>query len=656
MLAVDTMAVVVGIEEYKAGNEWRLDGPALDACLFARWLTTRGVPADRITLLVSPLPENAHEVEEQSQGYGYRVRAAATHAMVRDVFTRYLPSETSSLLILYWGGHGVIEEEERRLIYADATTLDKRNLNLSSLLKSMRSSTFARHPQQLGFVDACLNLVTELGWEGRMPSEAFTEGRQEPERDQRVLLAASPGERAVNLDALKTGLFSQVLREAFDALPADTWPPDADGLRDFINDRFKQLRREDSTQQVPSHLWFRSRSGEDTLVFASGSRAGRVRAAAFGGQLLTSAEYLKLKAILDSAPAPKDLRALYREATRDVIGQGLPRRPDDLISTVKALRDPLNPMPLFGFLVRFAAWSDDKGAQDRLREWINAVAPRWVAEMDELQALDMELRRTFVLLRLEPDLLDDRLLVTGWKYEGSDGRQAVPADEPWNRDRLAVEVGRLIDGFDPDEDPVPPVIEFLVPLAMLDEDWEALQMRIGDRETEIGTVCPVVVRSLDRLADPDRRECWRATWKELYARGDAYDETAICWVECTPASGLFDPAVLRERLCAALAYARTCGPQQDPVLKAALDAGTPVALWHRVSAARKARRADLENVLRNRGLRDLPDVVFRQREAAHSDRAAADHAGRDLVLLWDDPDRVPEELQWHPPTVEGVMP
>jgi hypothetical protein len=654
MLATDTLAIVVGIEEYVAGKEWRLDGPALDACRFARLLTTRGVPADRITLLVSPLPENVAAVEEQSQGY--HVRAPADHATIRDIFAQYLPNERSSLLILYWGGHGVVEEEERRLIYADATTMDKRNLNLSSLLRSMRSSTFARHPQQLALVDACLNLVTELGWEGRMPSEAFPEGRPEPRRDQRVLLAASPGERALNLDALKTGLFSQVLREALDAQPTNTWPPDADGLRDFVNDRFEQLRREGSTQQVPSHLWFRSRSGEDELVFASGSRAGRVRAAAFGGQLLTSAEYLKLKAILDSAPAPKDLRALYREATRDVIGQGLPPRPDDLISTVRTLRNPLNPMPLFGFLVRFAASSDDKGIQDRLWEWVNAVAPLWGAEIDELQALDMSLRRTYVLLRLEPDLLDDRLLVTGWKYEGSDGRQAVTASEPWSRDRLAVEVNRLIDGFDPDEDPVPPVIEFLVPLAMLDANWEALQMRISGRETQIGTVCPVVVRSLDRLADPDRRECWRTTWKELSARGDAYDETAICWVESTPTSELFDAAILRTHLCAALAYARTCDPQQDPVLRAALDAGTPVALWHRASAARQARRTALENVLRNRGLRDLPDVVFRQREAAHSDGAAADHAGRDLVLLWDDPERVPAELQWHPPTVEGVLP
>ena len=652
MLPADAMAVVVGVEEYQAGREWRLDGPALDACRFARWLTACGVPASRITLLVSPLPQNVSAIEEQSEGY--RVRAGADHATVRDVFARYLPSETSSLLIFYWGGHGVIEQDERRLIYADATTMDKRNLNLSSLLRSMRSSTFAGHPRQLGLVDACLNLVAELGWEGRMPSEEFAEGRPEPRRDQRVLLAASPGERAINVDPLKTGLFSKVLREALTALPTGAWPPEADRLRDFVNERFEDLRDEGHTQQVPSQLWFRSRSGEDIQVFEHSPQAGRLRAAAFGGQLLTSAEYRKLKAILDGAPAPRNLQALYREATRNLAGGRLPRWPDDLMSTVNALRDPVSPMPLFGFLVRLAADSGDKVTQHRLWQWINAVAPQWDAEMDELLALDLELRRSFVLLRLEQDFLDNRLQVTGWKYEGSDGRQAVTADEPWNRERLAVEVSGLVDGYDPAEDPIPPVIEFLIPLAMLDDDLEALKVRVADRETEIGAVCPVVVRSLDRLGDPGRRARWQAMWNELTARGDAYDEHAICWVERDPASGPFDPATLQARVCAALAYSRACGPDEDPALEAALDVGTPVALWYRMSPARRTHRTDLEKVLRNRGLRDLPDVVFRQRDAARSDGAAPDHAGRDLVLLWDNPERVPQELEWHPPVVEGA--
>jgi hypothetical protein len=652
-LPSDTIAVVVGIEEYWAGREWRLDGPALDACRFARWLTARGVPPDKITLLVSPLPENADEVRSQSQDY--RLSAEATHAAIRDVFTGYLPSERSGLLILYWGGHGVLEEEERRLIYADATKQDKRNLNLSSLLKSMRSSTFAGHSQQLVFVDACLNLVTELGWEGRMPNEEFTIGRPEPRRDQRVLLAASPGERAVNVDALKTGLFSQVLREELGDLPTG-WPPDAERLRDSIKERFEQLREEGRTQQTPSNLWFRSRSVADTLVFTSGSNAGRAGAAAVGAQLLNYAEYRELKTILYGAPAPRHLLALYRQATRDVLEYGLPRRPDDLMSTIGALRNPVRKLPLFEFLVRLAAGSD-LVTQERLWVWIHDVAPKWDVDPNELHAIDAELRRTCVLLRLELDLLDDGLQVTGWMYEGRDGRQVLTADEPWDRSRLALEVGRLVDQFGLDEEQqVKPIIEFLIPLAMLDDDLESLRVRMAGREKDIGTTFPVVVRPLERIADPGLRGCWRDVWDHLIACGDGYDEGAICWIEYAPTDGRFDPACLRAGVCMALAYARPGRPDQDPVLRAALSMGTPVALWHRTSQERTARRAALEQVLGHHGLRELPDVVFGQRIAAQHPSATVDHAGHGLVLLWDDPDRVPPELEWHPPALEGVAP
>jgi NACHT domain/Caspase domain len=271
-LPSETMAVVVGIEEYQTGIAWRLDGPALDACRFARWLCTRGVPADRVTLLVSPQPANAAEVTTQAADFR---SMPAEHGTIRDVFTRYLPRHMSDLLIVYWGGHGVIEQEERRLLYADATILDKRNLNLSSLLTAMRSSTFVGHPRQICLVDACQNLVVELGWEGSMPDEGFAIGRPEPQRDQYVLLAASPGERAINVDGLKTGLFSQVLREGFDDLPVGTWPPDMDRLRNFVNERFELLRSQGRTEQVPSSLWFRSRSGDDSQLFPFGRPAGR---------------------------------------------------------------------------------------------------------------------------------------------------------------------------------------------------------------------------------------------------------------------------------------------------------------------------------------------------------------------------------------------
>jgi hypothetical protein len=56
-------AVVVGIEKYDIGDAWNLNGPALDAVRFVRWLRTRGVPAENIDLFASPLAENKTEVD-----------------------------------------------------------------------------------------------------------------------------------------------------------------------------------------------------------------------------------------------------------------------------------------------------------------------------------------------------------------------------------------------------------------------------------------------------------------------------------------------------------------------------------------------------------------------------------------------------------------
>ena len=176
-LPADTVAVLVGIEEYQVGRDWGVDGPALDACRFAQWLTSRGVPADQITLLVSPLPENAQAVAEQSKGYRDGVPDQAT---VRELFTRDLPSQKSGLFVLYWGGHGVIEQDERRLFYADATLQDKRNLDLSSLLRFMRSDIFAGHLQQLVFVDASLTYATQLRFNTSLPTETFSIGPPGP--------------------------------------------------------------------------------------------------------------------------------------------------------------------------------------------------------------------------------------------------------------------------------------------------------------------------------------------------------------------------------------------------------------------------------------------------------------------------------------------
>ena len=142
-------------------------------------------------------------------------------------------------------------------------------------------------------------------------------------------------------------------------------------------------------------------------------------------------------------------------------------------------------------------------------------------------------------------------------------------------------------------------------------------------------------------------EAWHAKWRELQQRGASYDATAICWIE---QQGQVHAEALR--LCAALACPH--GSDRPAVLRAAFAAGAPVAIWHRTT--RLSRRAALEKVLGGSGLLDLPKKVMRQRINARHPKAGPCHSGRDLVLLWDDPDRVPDDLVWHEPTLEGVSP
>jgi len=58
----NTHAIVVGIEEYDIGPDWNLDGPALDAARFIRYLRDQHIPPGNITLFTKPLAKNRGEI------------------------------------------------------------------------------------------------------------------------------------------------------------------------------------------------------------------------------------------------------------------------------------------------------------------------------------------------------------------------------------------------------------------------------------------------------------------------------------------------------------------------------------------------------------------------------------------------------------------
>src|SRR5688500_2652035 len=131
-----TYALVVGIEEYNAGGAWnRRDGPAADARRFCNWLISRGVLPDNIALCLAPRPDHVSLLPS-----GVPAAQPATCAAISDTLMTKISALRGDLLYLFWGGHGMITADEtRRLFCADATPQNLRNVDLNSLMTTLRS-------------------------------------------------------------------------------------------------------------------------------------------------------------------------------------------------------------------------------------------------------------------------------------------------------------------------------------------------------------------------------------------------------------------------------------------------------------------------------------------------------------------------------------
>ncbi|WP_327364101.1 effector-associated domain 2-containing protein [Streptomyces sp. NBC_01296] len=243
-----TFAVVVGIERYAAGPDWDLPGPAGDALRFRSWLLRLGVPEQNILLHLNPLT---------GSDVPYR---PADHATLRQLVVSGLHPLRGEALWVWWGGHGVLDRAERlRLFCEDATTADKRNLDLDSMRRTLASDALPGFGRQIWIVDACQTFEEEYGFQHTLPAETLPVGRRVQSHHQTLLLAATRGQRATNDPVRGTGLFSASVLEALDSRcgpvggGARQWP-DPEALFGDVQQRVERLRAERRTDQLPM-MW-----------------------------------------------------------------------------------------------------------------------------------------------------------------------------------------------------------------------------------------------------------------------------------------------------------------------------------------------------------------------------------------------------------------
>ena len=307
-----TCALVVGIERYEAGGAWDLAGPASDAARFTSWLLSRGVPADQILVFLSPL-------EDQPPGVPLPAGVTAIPAgrePVTSAITRTLPEWRGDLLWLFWAGHGVLTRDDHlRLFFADASTDDKRNLDLNSLLTALRSDRYAGFARQIGVVDACQTYADRLQLATTLPAETLPYGQPLPGREQFFLYAAGPGQVAVNLGSVRAGLFSQAVMAELAGVGGDHWPPDMDLVAASLDRRFSDLRAAGRAKQTPTSFRWRPWAGGERILgetVPGAAAAARVRPPS--GAVLREAveQLLNLNVMADAVSRASIVRRLRK--------------------------------------------------------------------------------------------------------------------------------------------------------------------------------------------------------------------------------------------------------------------------------------------------------------------------------------------------------
>jgi vWA-MoxR associated protein C-terminal domain len=200
------------------------------------------------------------------------------------------------------------------------------------------------------------------------------------------------------------------------------------------------------------------------------------------------------------------------------------------------------------------------------------------------------------------------------------------------------------------------LLEFAVPRNLLNVDFDQWSIPEGtgsnsSRSYLLGVRYAVVVRDLERMSPIDDRSWWRARWQCLCDSGSQVAD-GVRWVSLT-ADHSYDSLTAellrehaRKQVCLALASAPVTDTLSAELLEAGLTAGMPAAIWLR-QVGTDSQAADghyLGLAVKSGVLGRLPLTVLDLRQEAEAKRRDADHQGRRLSLLWDDPDRT-----WKPP-------
>jgi vWA-MoxR associated protein C-terminal domain len=649
------LAYVVGIERYDAGAKWNLQGPVRDALDFAAWLVARGLGPANIHAFLSPIkPLTEEDFERQGVGLkGMHVHEAKTpdlyaalNAMLRDKKPEYF--------CLYWGGHGCFgPNKQQYLLGADATNEDPQGINLTQFMEflatdAVRGDAGGEVRHSVLIIDACASYMHARGVQHTVASSTFSLGKPLV-GTQFALFATDTGERAKNLNAQNTGLFSRELREEMQHLDnlgalLELAPV---GIR--LRERFEALQKRGEASQTPTYYAVQPYFDREKVLGSPGLGSLEAR---FPTHSVTLEELEHLHAIAATLKPPlsrERLLAHFRSARR--FDEQMPQAIGEysLFCACTAVLARHFPGPLFTFLALCRSNIEDAAASASIAAWEVAAATRlkidlagWHGKAIELAAASAQ---RVVQLVIDP--------VFGGAGEEYQVRAAFAVDEESDPakivslgrsetvgcDRLSGELKGLFAEVLGHLDSLEIArVEAVLPRELLAAGAHHWEAQWGRQASPIGLEFPIAIRSHERGYEKDYRGPRRTQIKKWELLRHGLKEEQIAWESCL--TKVEREIFLRWRQTETLALGALRFSVNDEAVDAdvvewLICAGIPAGLWfHRPDAAVEGWQGVLRAGFFGRDIGTWPPRVLQFHQHDLQNNPFACHG---LTLMWDNP-------------------
>jgi hypothetical protein len=312
--------LAVGLERYAYGDALDLPGAATEAVRFARWAIGHGVPPNNVVLACS---------WQGDQAPADPIPGARTAATTRDGLEEALQQLVGvggELLLVYWCGHGLVNEErDRVLLTANAKAENQSNISVTEILALLASDKGNGFARQILLIDACANFATDLRIDDRLPRLTLAKGKPR-EVDQFALFAAEQGQVAEFNKQTRRGAFTEAALGWLDDNPAQGLDIDLTALRQHVANVFAARSESGAFRQVPVQFVTDRLGGDKSwLTYGGLPTAAAVQADAVARGLAVSqvrrlARLVAGLELVDDARRPRLIEALNDAATASVVG------------------------------------------------------------------------------------------------------------------------------------------------------------------------------------------------------------------------------------------------------------------------------------------------------------------------------------------------